>query len=116
MESLGLNVVLPSFLNGRKQFTAYEANESRRVTKIRWVVEAVNARIKQFKFFANIVYNSSIPYLEQYLSIACALINKYRPPIKTSSEQDILIVEKINSIQKQKKNFEKVTSLCPSKQ
>jgi len=58
IESLGRNVVLPSFLNSLKQFTTSEANESRRV------VEAVNVRIKQLKFLANTLYNSSIPYHE----------------------------------------------------
>jgi hypothetical protein len=110
MEGLGLNVALPPFLHGRQQFTTSEANESRRVTKVRWVVEAVNARIKQFKFLANTIQNSSIPYLEQYLSIACAIINKYRPPIKTSTAEDIQIAEKMNSLRKEKKKFETVTS------
>ena len=91
MEELDLNVALPPFLNGRRQFTAAEANQARCVTKLRWVVEAVNARMKQFKFLSNTVKNSSLPYLEQYLSIVCAIINKYRPPIKTSMPEDIEI-------------------------
>ncbi len=73
-------------------------------------LEAVNARIKQFKFLANTIQNSSIPYLEQYVSIACAIINKYRPPIKTSTAEDIQIAEKMNSLRKEKKKFETVTS------
>ncbi len=113
-EGLGLNVALPPFLNSRQQFTTSEANESRRVTKVRWVVEAINVRVKQFKFWANTIQNSSILYLEQYLSIACAIINKYRPPIKTSTTEDILIVEKMNSLRKQKKKFEMVTSFIAS--
>ncbi len=111
MESLGLNVVLPPFLNGRQQFTTSEANQSRYVTKVRWVVEAANARIKQFKFLANTIQNSSIPYLEQYLSIACAMINKYRPPIKTSTPEDIRLGEQINSLRKQKNKFEMVNTV-----
>lgn len=109
MESLGLNVVSPPFLNGRRQFTTSEANQSRCVTKVRWVVEAVNARIKQFKFLANTIQNSSLPSLEQYLSIACAIINRYRPPMKTSTTEDVLIGEKMVSLRKEKKNFDKVT-------
>jgi hypothetical protein len=109
MESLGLNVVSPPFLNGRRQFTTSEANQSRCVTNVRWVVEAVNARIKQFKFLANTIQNSSLPYLEQYLSIACAIINRYRPPMKTSTTEDVLIGEKMVSLRKEKKNFDKVT-------
>ena len=53
MEGLDLNVALLPFLNGRRQFTTAEANQACCVTKRRWVVETVNARIKQFKFLSN---------------------------------------------------------------
>jgi hypothetical protein len=34
---------MPTLLKkGQKQFTTFEANETRLVTKVRWVVEAVN--------------------------------------------------------------------------
>ena len=111
MESLGLNVSLPPFLNGRRQFTTSEANQSRYVTKLRWGVEAVNSRIKQFKYLANTIPNSSLLHLEQDLSIVCAIINRYRPPMKTSTLEDAAIAEKMISLRKQKNNFEKVTSL-----
>ena len=109
MEELGLNVALPPFLKGCRQFTADEANQSRCVTKVRWVVEAVNARIKQFKFLSNTVQNSSLPYLEQYLSIACALINRYQVPVKTSSPEDVEIGQKMIDLRQQKRNFNIVT-------
>lgn len=114
MEDLGLNVVLPPFLNGRRQFTTSEANQSRCVTKMRWVVEAVNGRIKQFKFLANTIQNSSIPHLEQYLSIVCAIINKYRPPMKTSTAEDVAIGEKMILLRNQKKKFETVSPIIVS--
>jgi hypothetical protein len=109
MEELGLNVALPPFLNGRRQFTTEEANQSRYVTKVRWVVEAANARIKQFKFLSNTVQNSSLPYLEQYLSIACAIINRYQTPIKTSTPEDVEIGKKMIALRNRKNKFEKVT-------
>jgi hypothetical protein len=108
MEGLGLDVALPSFLNGRRQFTTSEANQSRCVTKVRWVVEAANARLKQFKFFSNKVQNSSLPHLEKYISIACSIINRYRPPIKVSTAEDIEVGQKITALLGQKNNFEKV--------
>ena len=114
MEGLGLNVVLPPFLNGRRQFTSSEANQSRCVTKVRWVVEAVNGRIKQFKFLANTIQNSSIPHLEQYLSIVRSIINKYRPPMKTSTAEDVAIGEKMISLRNQRKKFETVSPIIVS--
>ena len=109
MEGLGLNVALPPFLQGRRQFTTTEANRSRCVTKVRWVVEAVNARIKQFKFLSNTVQNSSLPHLEAYLSIACSIINRYRPPIKTSTPEDVEIGQKMIALRDKIKTFQTVT-------
>lgn len=109
MEDLGLNVVLPPFLNGRRQFTSSEANESRYVTKIRWVVEAVNARIKQFKFFAHTIPNSSLLYLEEYLLIVCAIINRYQTPVKVNETNDVQLGEKMASLRLQNTKFEEVS-------
>lgn len=108
MEDLGLNVVLPPFLNGRRRFPVAEANHSRSVTKVRWVVEAANARIKQFKLLANTISNSSLSNLEPYLSIVCSIINRYQPPMKSSSPDDIMISEKMLDLRNEKKNFEAV--------
>ncbi|CAF4527466.1 unnamed protein product [Rotaria socialis] len=107
MESLGLNVALPPFLNGRRQFTTTEVNQSKYVTKVRWVVEAVNSRIKQFKYLANTIPNSALPHLEHDVSIVCAIINRYRPPIKTSNAEDVAIAEKMILLRSRKNNFEK---------
>ena len=115
MEGLGLNVVLPPFLQGRHQFTTTEANESRCVTKVRWIVEAVNARVKQFKFLSNTVQNSSLPHLEVYLSIACSLTNRYQPPVKTSTPEDVKIGQKMITLRDKKKTFETVTLILTLK-
>lgn len=41
MEMLGFQTAIPDFLGrGRKQFTAQEANRTRCITKVRWVVES----------------------------------------------------------------------------
>ncbi|CAF1229077.1 unnamed protein product [Didymodactylos carnosus] len=81
LEALGLNVAMPSFLNGRRQFDTLEANETRFITKIRWVVESVNDRLKHSKYFNQTIQNSTIPTLQEYLHIVCALINRFRPPM-----------------------------------
>ena len=49
MQALGLDVAMPPFLDGKQEFSSEEANQSRCITKVRWVVEAANRRIKQFK-------------------------------------------------------------------
>lgn len=109
---------MPPFLDNRRQFSTEESNQSRCITKIRWIVEAVNRRIKEFKYFANTVQNSSLMYLQADLSIACALINRYRPPIATSKPGDLGVGKEIQSLIKKKNRIETVSlvrSLCNHK-
>ena len=90
--------MMPPFLDGRRQFSTDEANQSRCITKVRWVVEVVNRRIKQFKYFANTVQNSSLPYLERDISFVCAIINRYQPPMNKTKTDDMVISHKIEQL------------------
>ena len=60
--------ILPGFLNG-DQFTTETANTTRLLTKIRWIVESVNSRLKRWKYFAATVHNRSLKFLETDLHI-----------------------------------------------
>ncbi|CAF4765757.1 unnamed protein product, partial [Rotaria magnacalcarata] len=92
MKALGLEAAMPTFLDGRRQFSAEEANESRCITKIRWVVEAANRRLKQFK--------------KSDMSIACALINHYQPPMTRSKLEDEEIGVQIMQLRQQKNKIQ----------
>ena len=72
------------FLNGRCRFDALEANRSRFISKIRWVVESANGRVKHFKWLNQTIQNTTIRQIRDYLQIACALINAYRTPAISS--------------------------------
>jgi hypothetical protein len=73
---------MPVFLHkGQKQHSTEDANISRLVTKVRWVVESVNARVKQWKFFDKVVPNTLVPHIGDFLKIVCAIMNKFRPPL-----------------------------------
>ena len=93
MKALGLDVCMPDFLNGRSRFDTLEANRSRFISKVRWVVESANGRIKHFKRFNQTIQNSTIPQVRDYLQIACALINAYHAPTIPSSSHDDLIAD-----------------------
>lgn len=95
MRALGLDVCMPEFLNGRRRFDALEANRSRFISKIRWVVESANGRLKQFKWLNQTIQNSTIPQIGDYLRIACALVNAYRAPAISASSQDRLIADRM---------------------
>ena len=80
LNKFGYGTHTPSFLKkGEKQFPTNEDNQTRFVTKIRWVVESVNGRIKTWHFFSHVVPNSILPVVGDLFSIVCALINAYRP-------------------------------------
>lgn len=55
LKNLGFLVEMPAFLEKGTQFETEEANETRLVTKIRWVVEATNGLIKKWAYFDKVV-------------------------------------------------------------
>ena len=69
------------FLNkSEKQHSTEEANESRLVTKVRWVVESANGRITQWRALSNVLPNTQIPFAGGYVRIVCSLCNAFGPP------------------------------------
>ena len=97
LEDLGVRTEMPKFLpKGQKQFTCEEANTSRMVTKIRWVVESVNGRLKQWKYLQNIVPNNQIPDIGENVKLIGAICNKYKPPLSSGNqENDQILAAKI---------------------
>ena len=61
LEEAGFRVQMPCYLSkGTKQHSTKEANTSRLVTKVRWVVESVNGMIKQWKMLNKVIPNTLI--------------------------------------------------------
>lgn len=86
LNNLGIQSEMPFFLpKKQKQHSTTEANTSRLVTSIRWVVESANGRIKQWKSLDNVVPNSQIPFIGANVKIVCAICNKYRSDLITKS-------------------------------
>lgn len=82
-EQLGITWKMPALLNdNERQLSTEDANESRLVTKSRWVVEARNGHLRSiFKIFQQTVQIQQIPYIGDLYRIAGAIINRYRPLI-----------------------------------
>lgn len=76
LEALGIHVKMPSILEpGQRQFSTEQANESRLVTKTRWIIEARNGHIKNiFKFFAQTVIMPHVTNLGDFFRIARTII------------------------------------------
>ena len=83
IKSLGFDVAMPHYLKkGAKQHTTLESNESRMVTKARWIVESRNGHLKTvFKFFDKQVSARDSEHVAEYFKIACALLNAFYPVI-----------------------------------
>ncbi|XP_060604358.1 uncharacterized protein LOC132757169 [Ruditapes philippinarum] len=100
LQDLGIRVEMPSFLSkGQKQMTCDDANNSRFVTKIRWVVESANARIKSWKYFNHVLPTNQIPYIGDYIRIVCAICNKYFKPLcNADSDDDSRLASKMRAL------------------
>lgn len=74
MKDLGFQPMIPDFLRaGRKQLTAQEANRTRCITKVRWVVESGEFPLQWLEFTSSFVrssYNHS-EWKNQTMEILC---------------------------------------------
>ena len=96
LHKFGYKTKMPYFLSKKaNQFTTDEANQTRLVTKIRWVVESANGRIKQWRFFDKVVPNTILKNIGGYFAIVCALINAYRPLFIVDISKDDAIADRI---------------------
>jgi hypothetical protein len=88
-------VRMPAFEQEGEQLEALAANQTRNVTKLRWVVEAANCRLKQFKFLARVVTNMQLRHVRSYARIVAAICNRFRPPLAQNKPEDNLIAERM---------------------
>lgn len=96
MEENGLQVHMPFYLpRGKKQHSTTEANISRMVTKVRWVVESANGRLKQWRLLDKVVPNKLLPQIGNYVRIVCALCNKFKPCLGSMDPESSEIATKM---------------------
>ena len=70
-------------------------NETRFVTKIRWIIESANGRIKQWRIFDKVLPNSILKSVGDLVAIVCALQNAYGAPFIKSTLKDKMLAEKM---------------------
>lgn len=80
---------------GSKQHSTEEANVSRLITRVLWVVESANGRIKQWKFLAKTVPNTLVPAVGDFVRIVCSLCNAFRDPLTPVNDQNSPLIEKL---------------------
>ncbi|XP_061191029.1 uncharacterized protein LOC133199199 [Saccostrea echinata] len=107
LEQMGIKAKMPLFLaKGDKQMSTENAT-SRLVTKIRWVVESANARIKQWHYLGHILPSSQIPYIGDFVRIVCAICNKYLKPLAYGNTEEnqalgakmVFLSKQVNTLQ-----------------
>ncbi|GBP23667.1 hypothetical protein EVAR_80284_1 [Eumeta japonica] len=72
-----------------------DANETRLVTKVRWVVAAVNGQLKNWRALDKVVPNSQISYIGDYVRIICAVLNAFHPARIKNTEDDGIIAQRM---------------------
>lgn len=84
LEQLDIRYHMPELLErGQRQLITAQANSSRLVIKIRWIVEARNGHIKSiFHFLAQVIRMTHTSHIGDFYRIAGCIINRYYEPIQ----------------------------------
>ncbi|XP_062580526.1 uncharacterized protein LOC134242456 [Saccostrea cucullata] len=108
LDSLGINSEMPDYLSrGSKQHTTEEANHSRCVTKVRWVVESANGRIKKWKALDQVFPNCQIKWIGDSVRIVCAIVNAFRPPLVCEENNDIALANTMKVLSRTSNELQK---------
>ena len=97
LKALGIDAGMPSFLGKNQQrFNVCNANQSRFVTKLHWVVGNVNTRLKRFRWFSQTIQNSLLPSIPDFLAIMAVLNNGFDVSMVTPLPDDDNIVRRMS--------------------
>ncbi|GFT21659.1 DDE Tnp4 domain-containing protein [Trichonephila clavipes] len=84
---------MPSILDKQVQWSTDDANETLWVASIRWVFEAVNGQLKNWRALSNIIPNVQLPYIGDDVKIVCAILNAFHPARLNNNENDNVVVQ-----------------------
>ncbi|XP_043264265.1 uncharacterized protein LOC122404392 [Colletes gigas] len=98
----GYGVLMPALKGKRPQLSTTESNDSRFVTKLRWVVEAIHGILKQkYRLLDRKLDNKMLPKIGIYCKIASFLQNRYGKRLNSDAGRLDIIAQ-----MKEKKNQE----------
>lgn len=99
LEEKGFVVLMPALKGKRSNLTCKEANDSRFVTKLRWVVEAVHGILgKKYRLLHHQLDNKLLPKVGEYCKIACFLNNRFGKRLNCDGElEDAILKRMLNS-------------------
>lgn len=98
LEGAGYRVLMPALKGKRKQLTTEEANNSRKVTKLRWPVEAVHGIIGQRnKLLHHQLDNKLLPKLGTFCRIVSYIHNTFSKRLESDEERCDEILRQMES-------------------
>lgn len=100
VKNLGYEIYMPTCKDFKeKQLSTIEANRTRLVTKVRFIVEVVNGIMKQkFSYFNKTVPNTTLPTLKEDFINCVALMNFVNNGSFISDKNDISITDRMLSL------------------
>ena len=110
LKEKGFQVEMPSFMKKNQvQLSTSQANKSRIVTKVRWVVEAIHGIIKQkWKILNCEVKNQTLPKIKTYFRIVGCLHNLYGKKLISDKESTVkaALLEDISNMTEENSLFD----------
>lgn len=98
LENEGFKVLMPALKGQRNQLTTKESNESRFVTKVRWVVESAHGIIGQkYRLLHHQFRNQLLENAETYCKVACLLYNLTVKRLNSDDGNEISIISCMKS-------------------
>jgi hypothetical protein len=98
LEDKKYKVAMPTCLpSNRKIMTREEANQTRLITKVRYKIEVINGKLKQFRQLDRVRPNSQIHSLSEDWRIAGALINEFFEPIESDKDDYSFIATRMKA-------------------
>lgn len=101
---------MPALKGKRPSLSTAEANESRYVTKLRWVLEAIHGILeKKYKLLHQQLDNKLLPTAGAYCKIACFLNNRYGKRLYSDEDEELknLIIQRMLNSSKEENTLAK---------
>jgi len=94
----GYHVLMPVCKGKKPQLSSEEANISRKVTKMRWVIEAVHGAIAQkYKLLHHSLHNSLLPRVGVLCKIVAFLHNRYGKRLASDGDSWMAVIDYLKS-------------------
>ena len=87
-DTLGIELIIPSFLNGREQLCENEVIHTQQIASERIHVERMIQRLKCYHIFDRPISLSMVGTLNQIISVSAMLANFDDPIIKDSGKEE----------------------------